>query len=347
MLLLFSSFTILISYVYTAEFGEDDLQNNSENILTISDFNWTEGSFLPHYETGYAEPKTEDFSSNITESEIHVYETSSSYYHLYAGVYALIPISGDITEINFEASASSSRYDQVIMGVGIIDPITMKYLGVKRPYNYQDTGISTPHDTGFNHFVYTFDTEGYNEVFLFFFYIDATVAYWEQSIRVRNLALSSDDILPPSVHGHLLFLPGGEEPVGIEWYVFDSSCEGHYWILVNDSLIIQDEWYSSGIEVVITFLFGDYTPAFYNFTIAVSDKYENISVDTIICEIRAEEVITTTPDQNDTLTIPYTTTPNESDTLPDTTIISFSSIIWTIFALFALTSIFVSMKKKR
>lgn len=94
--------------------------------------------------------------------------------------------------ISFEGRASSDRYDQVIMGVAIIDSLTMEYLDVKRPYDYQDTGISYSHDTGYQTFNYTFNTSGSDEVLLFFFYVDATVAFWDQSIRVNDLMIYTD-----------------------------------------------------------------------------------------------------------------------------------------------------------
>lgn len=159
--------------------------------LTIGDFNWTESAFIPHYETGYAESTPENFSSSVTSSEIHVNETSSSYYHLYAGVYALVPTFEDSLNISFEGRASSDRYDQIIMGVAIIDSSDMKYLGVNRTYDYQDTGFSYSHDTGYQTFNYTFNTAGYTEVLLFFFYVDATVAFWDQNIWVTDLKIDN------------------------------------------------------------------------------------------------------------------------------------------------------------
>lgn len=168
----------------------------TSSYLTVGDLNWTEAAFIPHYETGYAEPTTEDFSSSVTSSEIHVYETSSSYYHLYAGVYALVPINEDTLEISFEGRASSDRYDQIIMGVAVIDSSDMKYLGVNRTYDYQDTGISSSHDTGYQTFSYNFNTSGYDEVLLFFFYVDATVAFWDQNIWVDDLRIYTDAIPP-------------------------------------------------------------------------------------------------------------------------------------------------------
>ena len=92
--------------------------------------------------------------------------------------------------VSFEGRASSSRYDQVIMGVGVINSSNMKYLGFKRPYDYQDTGISTPHDTGYNSFSYNFNTTSADEILLFLCYIEATAAYWNQSVWFRNLVVS-------------------------------------------------------------------------------------------------------------------------------------------------------------
>lgn len=165
----------------------------SSSYDSVGDYNWTEAAFIPHYETGYAESTPENFSSSISSSEIHVYETSSSYYHLYAGVYALVPTLENSLNMSFEGRASSDRYDQVIMGVAIIDSLTMEYLDVKRPYDYQDTGISYSHDTGYQIFNYTFSTSGYADVLLFFFYVDATVAFWDQNIWVDNLVIYSDN----------------------------------------------------------------------------------------------------------------------------------------------------------
>ncbi len=164
----------------------------SSSYDSVGDYNWTEVAFIPHYETGYAESTPENFSSSISSSEIHVYETSSSYYHLYAGVYALVPTFENSLNMSFEGRASSDRYDQVIMGVAIIDSLTMEYLDVKRPYDYQDTGISYSHDTGYQTFNYTFNTSGYADVLLFFFYVDATVAFWDQNIWVDDLLIFTD-----------------------------------------------------------------------------------------------------------------------------------------------------------
>ena len=166
----------------------------TSSYLIVGDFNWTESAFIPHYETGYAESTTEDFSSDVTSSEIHVYETSSSYYHLYAGVYALVPTFEDSLDISFGGRASSDRYDQIIMGVAVIAPSDMKYLGVNRSYDYQDTGVSSSHDTGYQTFAYHFNTSGYDEVLLFFFYVDATIAYWAQNIWVNDLKIYTDAI---------------------------------------------------------------------------------------------------------------------------------------------------------
>ncbi|MHA1198683.1 MAG: hypothetical protein ACTSQF_04950 [Candidatus Heimdallarchaeaceae archaeon] len=168
----------------------------TSSYLTVGDFNWTESAFIPHYETGYAESTTEDFSSNVTSSEIHVYETSSSYYHLYAGVYALVPTFEDSLVISFEGRASSDRYDQIIMGVAVIDPSDMKYFAVNRTYDYQDSGISSSHDTGYQTFDYNYNTTGYTEVLLFFFYVDATVAFWDQNIWVDYLRVYTDSVPP-------------------------------------------------------------------------------------------------------------------------------------------------------
>ncbi len=159
---------------------------------SVGNYSWTEAAYIPHHHTGYAESTTEDFSSSVSSSEIHVYETSSSYYQLYAGVHALVSTFENSLNISFEGRASSSRHDQVIMGVAIIEPLTMEYLDVKRPYDYQSSGISSSHDTGYQTFNYTFDTFGYNDVLLFFFYVDATVAYWEQNIWVDNLKILTD-----------------------------------------------------------------------------------------------------------------------------------------------------------
>ncbi|MHA1552336.1 MAG: hypothetical protein ACTSQC_10380 [Candidatus Heimdallarchaeaceae archaeon] len=192
LLILLLSFNILsVSSDIPLEISPN--QTLSSSFLTVGDFNWTEAAFIPHYETGYAEPTPENFSSSVTSSEIHVYETSSSYYHLYAGVYASIPTTNDTLEVSFEGRTSSDRYDQIIMGVAIIDSSSMEYLGVNRTYNYQDTGLSYPHDTGYQTFNYTFNTTGYDEVLLFFFYVDATVAFWDQNIWVDDLMIYTEN----------------------------------------------------------------------------------------------------------------------------------------------------------
>ncbi len=192
LLILLLSFNVLsVNSIVSAEGSPNKTLTSSYD--SVSDHNWTEAAFIPHYSTGYAESTTEDFSSSVTTSEINVYETSSSYYHLYAGVYTLVPTFENSLNISFEGRASSDRYDQVIMGVAIIDPLTMEYLDVKRPYDYQDTGISYSHDTGYQIFNYTFSTSGYVEVLLFFFYVDATVAFWDQNIWVDDLVIYTDN----------------------------------------------------------------------------------------------------------------------------------------------------------
>ena len=190
LIILFAFNVLIVSTNISAE-GSSNMAISS-SFDSVGDYSWTEAAYIPHHHTGYAESTTEDFSSSVSSSEIHVYETSSSYYQLYAGVHALVPTFENSLNISFEGRASSSRYDQVIMGVAVIEPLTMEYLGVKRPYDYQSSGISSSHDTGYQTFNYTFDTFGHDDVLLFFFYVDATVAYWERNIWVDDLMVYSD-----------------------------------------------------------------------------------------------------------------------------------------------------------
>ena len=109
-------FSIIISSFNTTEIvtgKESTVIGTAGDVMktsfTIGDLIWIEDSFLPDHQTGFAEAKEEDFVCDVSSSEIHVYETSDSYYGVYAGVYALVQNNGNNLEIQFDGRASSSR----------------------------------------------------------------------------------------------------------------------------------------------------------------------------------------------------------------------------------------------
>ncbi|MHA1199637.1 MAG: hypothetical protein ACTSQF_09955 [Candidatus Heimdallarchaeaceae archaeon] len=280
----------------------------------IYDLDWTKASFAPNHVSVYAEPKPEGFDYSINSTHIHIFETSSTGYNLFAGVYTPVQVINDTFSISFEGRATSSRYDQIIMGVGIIDPQTMLYLGVRRPYDYQDTGISTYHDTGYNTFSYDFDVTGYEEVLLFSYYIDATVSNWGQNVWVTNLNYTGSPIIysytdPPLISHMLLIPPGGEEPTAIAWFISENSYSGHYWIYVNDSLLTDADWDSEYGSVAVAVSFSGYPVGTYNFTIVVTDKYDNLAFDTVFYTVEEDEIISITPSETPSTTIDYFTLP--------------------------------------
>jgi len=300
-------------------------------------FDWYRGSFTPNYITGFADPVPEDFDSIVNSTGLYVYEISSNYYHLFAGVFAVVDLPKNTNlNISFNGRATSSRYDQIIMGVAVIDPVTLDYLGTKRPYDYQDTGISTYYDTDYNSFNYTFNTAGHNQVILFFYYIDATISNWQQKIWVTDLTLdfipapALEDSVPPTIVCYLLLPPGGDKITNIQWYFTDASNSGYFWFFVNSSLEFYSEWNSSlGVFFIISLdIFSSGT---YNFTLVVADAYGNNAYNTVIFTIEENITIST-----------ETTTPIDYDF----TTIAFPSLAVLISTLIALVAIPINMKRK-
>jgi len=213
------------------------------------------------------------------------------------------------------------------MGVGIIDPLTMEYIDVRRPYDFHVTGISTSYDTGYNTFSYYFNATGYADVYLFFFYIDATSAFWDQNIYVKNLFVNNTsvtnepsgsypqiiDSTPPSIYGSNDFtIEEGSEGVIIEWIISDASLYGHYWIYMNNNLFSDADWDSPSGEIGIVIGISHLSVGVYNFTIVVSDAFENYATHTVIV----------------TITSPTLTTPTSTKTtIPQTTLLSISWIL--------------------
>ncbi len=108
-------------------------------------------------------------------------------------------------------------------------------------------------------------------------------------ISKLNIVATTPDDEAPMISNMLLIPPGGDEIVGLEWYIIDSSSSGHYWIYINESLHFEADWESSIGETSVIILFEFYISAKYNFTIVVTDKYENKAFDTVIYTIEEQK----------------------------------------------------------
>ncbi len=285
---------------------EPEPEPESSEFLSVKDFIWIEAALAHPSDTGYATPATESFGSTITDTTINVYELPNSNYHVYAGVYALVPVVNNTLSFSFQGRASANYKECVIMGLATIDPSDMKYLNLSRPYDLQSQFDPNFYDTGYNPFVYNFTLQGYTEVYLYFYYVDATTAFWDQNIWVDDLKIDTLVDLPEEE-------PIDEEPIdndspiisGSESLAIESGTTGNYvtWTLTDDNpsiyIVYRDDnlfetktWLSpAAILVNIDFL----VVGIHNFTIIAYDSNGNYAVDTVVVVVVSENTFSTEP----------------------------------------------------
>ena len=263
---------------------------SSEIDTTIDDLTWIEGSFLPNYETGYADYTPANFDSEINSTHIHLFETSGGEYHYFAGVYAIVPVNNGILSLTFEARALADIKEAVTFGLLTINSSNMQYITGARAYDLQDEIDFAPFDTGYHKFNYRFALEGYTEVYLFFFYIDATTADWNQEVWIRNLAFEEfeDDVSPEISSSADLSIDPSSYGNQISWTLSD-SCPGTFEIYKDEELVESRGW--NNLDTV-SLNVDNLEIGTHTFTINVADRFNNSAIDQTYVHVFEEAFLT-------------------------------------------------------
>ncbi len=263
---------------------------SSEIGTIIEDLTWNEGSFLPNYETGFADYTPANFDSEINSTHIHIFETSGGEYHYFAGVYALVPVTDGVLSLTFEARALADIKEAVTFGLLTINSSDMKYLTGARAYDLQGEIDFAPFDTGYHQFNYRFELEGYTEVYLFFFFIDATTANWNQEVWIRNLAFEEfiDEDSPVISSSGDLFIEQSSYGNQISWTLSD-SCPGTFEIYKDEELVESRGW--NNLDTV-SLNVDNLEIGTHTFTINVTDRFNNSAIDQTYVRVSEEPFLT-------------------------------------------------------